>query len=543
MKRILALVLACLMLVTALVACGGNEEESKKPSGTTAAANGDETDEYGQKKYTSAVPVNELDFGGEMITVYSEQNAEKRIREWKKNTPDGENAVDVAVRDRNAKIEANLNIVIDLMIYEWDNSDWNGNVGKFNTTILTDIQNNGKTYDVVSHSQYYSTYEVLKDAKWNMMDEELFPYFDFEAPVWNEDIINTTKKYGKIYNVSGDLNLSLYDATQLVWHNKTVYQDKREADDPADLQDLALDNKWFFDDLFSWADWSEPDRSKDYCGDRFGLARIPKDFYYALPQAFGFQLVKESPQGGHEFNIEGNQFAEDLLVKLRDIMSKDGVSKEIEGSSGTYGKQCEKDKNKTREQHFANGDYIFMTGCLVKTLEDSETMRNMSDLFCVLPIPMYDEMQAEEGGYATSAATFNFNMVYIPKYARADMNGKMISAFLQYAYDLSYTDVRAYYIERVVKPMGSGSTDDTDGTLTKSIQLMDIILKSVKFGIEGIYSAQINDIGWLWMDSVEFGSQTLAEAFDYNTISGGGVTRRGEDYEAKLDAFDAWLMS
>lgn len=89
MKKVVSLLLILCFLFLTLIACGETEEtqasetessseESKPLSGTL-----EETDEYNQNLFVSAVPVDELDFDGETITILM-RDGEDICREWGK---------------------------------------------------------------------------------------------------------------------------------------------------------------------------------------------------------------------------------------------------------------------------------------------------------------------------------------------------------------------------------------------------------------------------------------------------------------------------
>jgi hypothetical protein len=90
--------------------------------------------------------------------------------------------------------------------------------------------------------------------------------------------------------------------------------------------------------------------------------------------------------------------------------------------------------------------------------------------------------------------------------------GKAASAYLQLATEESYTSVRGYYFNRIIKPKYFG-TDDSEGTVTKSIALFDIIVANIEFEYWTIYSAQLNDIAWLWRDAFRDGATSIESVY------------------------------
>ena len=107
MKKIVSLLLVLVLLLTSLVAlfsCNDEEEQGSESASETAGETKEtsvtleETDEYEQNLFISAVPVDELDFGGEEIVIMI-RNDDKVKREWGKETPTDE--LDDAILTRN----------------------------------------------------------------------------------------------------------------------------------------------------------------------------------------------------------------------------------------------------------------------------------------------------------------------------------------------------------------------------------------------------------------------------------------------------------
>ena len=116
-----------------------------------------------------------------------------------------------------------------------------------------------------------------------------------------------------------------------------------------------------------------------------------------------------------------------------------------------------------------------------------------------------------------------------------DTKGEMVSAYLQYSTEESYTNVRGYYINRIVKPKYFG-TDDTNGSVTKSIEIFNIIADHVEFTFISVYAPQLNGIlNQCWRDVVR------------GRHSGGATTAQGayesdkSNYDTMLDEVDKWL--
>ena len=94
----------------------------------------------------------------------------------------------------------------------------------------------------------------------------------------------------------------------------------------------------------------------------------------------------------------------------------------------------------------------------------------------------------------------------------------------------SYTSVRGYYFNRIIKPKYFG-TDDSEGTVTNSIALFDIIVANIEFEYWTIYSAQLNDIAWLWRDGFRDDAASLESVY---------ISNEAQFTEA-IHSTDVWL--
>ncbi len=515
MKKVIALLLVSCMLLFALVACGDNTKETQAPTSGSTEELG--TDKFSQSLFVSAVP-EELDFEEQEILIYS-RPGEGPTREWYKENPEND-VLDQAIVTRNELVSSRLNLTFKLEL-DPGNSNWDVMVQNYNQVIINDVAS-GHNYDMYAHQAYCAAYLNLRGCQANMMDNEIFPYFNFELPCWNSAIVDNAVN-NKLLYVAGDLNLSLFDSTVLLWHNKTLYDEKKTDDDPADLQDLALAGEWTYDQLYDWASLVVDAGTDNKCDNTYGISKLPMYFYSAIPSAWDFKLVVKNADGTYSYNIIDNDKAENALTDLRALSDSKGVSK-CNCEIGSVG-------------HFAQGQLMFMTGVLYASEEANLQIRDMDDEFCILPIP---KMYVDQEDYGTGASA-GYNLVSVLNHPEDMIDGDAISAFYQLATELSYTDVRAVYIETIVKPRFFGVDDDA-GTVTKSIKIFDKIAETTTFTIVDIYSASLRDIGWLWQDNVDRSDMTLADAFMSNENSGGGL-RTQKDYEDALASFNAFMWS
>ena len=488
-KRTLCLLLVFCFVCVCFVGCGKKkgsgaagegEGEGGAAGGSNTVATEKPTNEYGEPSFTTAIPVNDLDFEGEEVAILY-RDFIHNSREWYKASPEDE--LDEAIAMRNQAVEETLNVKIVFEPVPSNGNDYGEYTSRFYSMVMTDVDQNLHCYDISANFGYPTASPVLRDYTTNLLDEDLFPYFDFSLPCWNQSIVNNTTFNDQLFYVAGDINLSMFDAAYVVWHNKDLYANLREDSDPEDMQDLALEGAWTYDNLYKWTMYYDDSDPTGASGDRYGLfftmqshdTPLPID---AFPYAWDISFITENNDGTHEFDIIGNEKAENALNRCRKLFY----------APGTY--------SNASANLFAGGTAMFYMDKLYSGYEANMAIRKMEDKYGLLPMPKYDVDQED---YGTTAQDY-FTLMFVLDHSESSIptKGEAISAFLQYATEESYTGVRGYYFNRIVKPKFFGTDDDSEGTVTKSMALFDIIVSNIKFDMCNIYSAQLNDIAWLW---------------------------------------------
>ena len=113
--------------------------------------------------------------------------------------------------------------------------------------------------------------------------------------------------------------------------------------------------------------------------------------------------------------------------------------------------------------------------------------------------------------------------------------GEEISIYLQLSNEESYTNLRGYYINRVIKPRYFG-TDNTSTSIIKSEQIFTIVADNVKFDFLSIYAPQLNGVlSQCWRDVVtgehSSGATTAQSAYESDQTN----------YDTMLAEVDSWL--
>ena len=471
------------------------------------------TEEYGCETCTTIVPVDDLDFEGDSITILH-RNTVSAQREWYKNIRDDD--LDEVISMRNEEISEDLNLYVEYKAI--GGADYEDCFNAFNEAIKTDVNNDMHEYDVVANHAYAGASAEIRDYLANLADREIFSYFDFSLPCWNQSIVRNTTINDKLYYITGDINLSTFDKSMVVFLNQKMYDEKKTDDDPEDLQDLALEgydsiNKvgksggFTYDELYRWSSVFE--ESNGESGDFYAISSaygsIPLD---SLPYAWNLDYIEENLDGTHSYNIVGNSKIEEAVIKARQLLD-DSVAVGV--------------SNENTIANFASDKSIFALHVLYNNEEDCETLRNMSSEYGLLPMPKYDKNQV----YYSTTAYENYTLMTVIDHSLSSVptKGKMVSAYLQYSAEESYINVREYYIKDIIK------SENNTHTFEKSAKIFNIIANGIELPFVSVYAPQLDNIMQdCWREAVISGI-TAEEAYQNNQ----------DIYDSKLAELDSWL--
>ena len=535
----LAIVLCSLMVVPMLFDGGVDTSNGGDASNGADISDGEgavtekhtpSTNEYNCETYTSVIPVDDLDFEGESLTILHRDSVSYQ-REWYRE--ECEDDLDEIISIRNVAVCETLNMTVK---YEaLAGSTYEDCVNIFSKAIREDVDNDFHNYDVVANHSSASASAEIRDYLANLADKEVFPYFAFSLPCWNQSLVNGSLINDQLYYITGDINLSTFDNAMVVFLNKKMYNEKKSASDPDDLQRLALEgydlvNKsgkaggFTYDELYRWsAVWEDNNGTKGSQHDDFhaistGYGSIPID---ALPFAWNLDYVTVNADGSHSYNIVGNAKINQAVSKAQMLLNgaiSEGVSNDNndgECSLGAYSEPI---------AHFAADKSIFAFGLLYGNEADNSAIREMSSEYGILPMPKYD---ADDISYATTAYN-DYTLMTVINHVNSSVptKGEMVSAYLQYLAEESYTNIRRYYIDSVIAPKGKESS-----STEMSVAIFNIIADNIELPFVYVYAPQLNNVlNNCWRDVVVG-----------NHIS--GATTAKDAYEAESDKYDAALKN
>ena len=253
-KRLISLLLALLMAVSALtlVACnkGGDKNEGGKTDDQAVDNEENETTIYVKGKY------GDSNFNGYNFRILSINQGEHFYRLIDETTANEiwyeEDSSDVyqhAIFTRNILAEDLLNITVSPV--------WGGTTNDVPTMARNLIKSGGDDFDMVIASLNKLMQMGVENYLYNFYDIDTF---DMDEEWWDKDLIESyTYKKNKIFALAGDYTVFDDYAVPVVFYNKNV-MDNYNLTDPADLVD---DGTWTVEAMMQMAAAATQDTSGD----------------------------------------------------------------------------------------------------------------------------------------------------------------------------------------------------------------------------------------------------------------------------------------
>ncbi len=455
MKKLLVLILAVIMALSAFVACGpadGGEESSSnnKPQNQTPA---------------STAKIGNLDPNINLNE--KEVNIISRNHAWMIDevSVESQNAdpINDAIYKRNDNVQRLINVKIkNTLIPGAVNADYVV-IDEINKTKGPDCP-----YHIAANSAYTSFektsegyFRNLRDvAHIDLSQDYWAPYFNPEASIGNQQ-----------YFATGAISLSLRRFIFVTFFNKKL----AEEFNLEDLYTVVDEGRWTLDyqaDIISNM-WSDADGVTGKTeGDYYGFLTDDGIFVDAYIAACDLQILVKDSDDFYVLAPEKEK-ADSMMQKINQLYWKSGATY-VFGRKGDY---SQFDKIRTK---FASGEATMITDRLIAA--ESEELKNMDQAYGIIPIPKFDEAQKEYYSLAHDL----FTVYGIINSEATDNMIDDLGAVLEAMAIESQRVVTPAYYEVALK--GKYSKD------TESWDMLDMIVKNLKINGGLIYTIKINDI-------------------------------------------------
>ena len=459
MKKILAFALAALMLLAVLASCtpAGTGDDTDGVTDTVVV-----TDKWGQASVSHEVP-DELDYQGMEIGFACRPETRYR-REISVETQ--EDPLDMQIFLRNQQAENYLGTKLKFIEASALWGEPSSNIVNF---VKAEAQSGAQSnVDVIFAYAAYTVAPDMRPYLVNLNGDDL-PYLNINKAYWNQSYVDAATCYDQLYYIVGDLTLTIYDKAMVTFVN---LDKASEAGVTADSLYQAVHNKqWtmnYYTELVINYPYMDINNNNEVdAGDQIRVTTISQsegcDGYYA---AFDLKLLTENENGSHTINVDGNTKLENGAKMVYNVYSQQGLFFE--------------NKVSTPWKLFINGYSLFHIDILYRSAAQNQEMRSAKFNYGILPLPMYDENQADVGYFTTSQDAYNAISVLKTHPEKFEA----ISAFLEVLASKSYDDVRPFYIEKMVKGEYAADAD--------SVQMIEYIMDGISFETGWLYSFQVD---------------------------------------------------
>ena len=518
-KRSICISIVAIMLLMSLTSCGfifdliktGNEQESNESDvvdNTTSGSDNEtestiETDKYGQPVY--ADPTAGYNGNGQTINILV-RSGDQYIREWYVDQPASN--IDQKVYTRNQAVQSALNIRLNYIPQSEgaDNEEFFQKVTNVGFSGLGGI-------DVVSAFAAYATNQDAMSFYVNWFDQAKLPYLNLDNQYWNQNFKNDAQAFGKLYVNVGDMNLSVYDRCMVVFFNKALAESYIEDSngDEIDLYELVQSGEWYYDTFYEmikdvYEDTGTNVGERDN-NDFYGVTGIlgseaPDSFLYS----FGGAMTTTADDGTHSLASDS------AFVKLGEIyesMIEFWYSPGAIMPTSSY----------TNYDIFTGGYALFTVDVVWHYNEGLVKLHAMSDGYGIIPMPKYNE---DQDNYITGVQDAH-NVLSIMD-CGASQDFEMISAVLEKMAHYSYSNVRSYYVENILK---SQNMDYNSATC------FNYVLNGIRWDFADVYNTSLGKLREsLWRSPFKANSGFDARWQTYS-----------KKYNNALADLDAWLIA
>lgn len=324
MKRVLSLVLALTLLlgVLAFASCGGSGDNATTTNPmdgmTTGKTEGTTTpkdpglENPGENPNDPMPGYENVNFGGHTFTFASCINATDGWADYEVYAEEDRNGIlDSAIIARNDVMFDNYECFIAVEDIDLG-------------TLTNDFATNQNRIDIASHKynvnskgngQYYNYYSLD---------------IDLTKPWWDQGFIRDVTVDGQLYAMLGSFSLTSFDATWVMFFNKTVQEQDDDIRD-IDFYELVDNNEWTLDkflEIIKRAHSDDGDQTMTTgSGDIFGLVSSSfgiRGLYFGADQ--GYSIKTDDKTGKSTFTHAFTDAAVTATNKIIEIYSNEGVA-------------------------------------------------------------------------------------------------------------------------------------------------------------------------------------------------------------------------
>ena len=465
--RIFALVLALLMTLPLIIACG-NDGKDPASSGNSGNNNAE--------THRDSLP--ELDYGGEDVNFLS-RSFDWYVNEVTIDDGDTSDIVNAAVFKREATVEDRLNInIVNTKL------DGSGSTGYYLVTesIRQEVLAGTNDYDIGVNNMYHTLESAGEGLFWDM---NKVANVDLSKEYYSQNFNYTGTVSGKLFAVTGDASLTFIKFAFATFFNRDMAEELKIPD----LYQTVLDGNWTLE--------YQSTVSKDVYTDATGDGKKTEDDTYGLYtnavlgadpylSAFDLPMVTKDASGKLQTAVNVDKVANALKM----------INQYFYQSQGVYVSAHLADDAElvNAAVSFAGDRCLFMTNRLY-ICEDA-SLRNMESLYGIVPMPKFDTNQQQYYSYCHDLMSVFVVSSAVPE-SRLPMVGATLECFFSESKDCRYK-----LFEEALK-VKYQSTEKTG-------RMLDIIIDNVMIDTGMVYSGAFSDAGLFLRNLVQKRSSSFA---------------------------------
>ena len=482
--RVLCCLLVATMMCIGIVACREDSNEDKKPPVTNNP--GGSTEDTGTDYL---LQVEQEDFGEYTINILCRLDKSYEIDV----SEDASSLVDKAVYNRNARVEEYLNVdIVGVPV----NGSWQMRT-EFVETLSRSVAAHDNQFQLAATHSSYNAGLTLNNQYHNLRAQDTI---QLDAPWWSASWVENATVYDKLYFITGDVSLTMWEELYAVFFNRQMALDLQLGD----LYQMVRDGNWTLEQFAILADYYVDDGNDTIdVGDTYGLL-INRHCMRTFVTSCGLPIAERNDEGTFDIifmDDDHNGKVTTVYQQLYDLIYKQDGTFDSKLTDGDYSEM---------QTIFTAGGALFMTG----TLQNATALRSAYMEFGILPFPMYDEDQE----VYLSHSYDGLSSFAIPASAHfPDMSAKVLDAM---GAESKRSVIPAYY-EVVLQGRVAQDAD--------SKEMLGIIRENLYF-----------DFGFIYSDTLKGGSYAGPFAFFGDELRGGkaslssGWAGAGDVYRLQL---------